>query len=211
MAATCRSTSSKTVPPSPTGSRADGHIRDERRIGYLRGYLGAVQDAILEGVPVRGYFVWSLLDNFEWTLGYGKRFGLVHVDYETQQRRPKDCPTSTPSSPMASPSSGNSGPPSGSCRPRGPANFLLTSENKPCTMRICVSRGCDAAGWRPSVEAGRWGPNEPWRQLHPGRVVLGLIVLVERRGARYWCARSETSSGSSGGPTVLPKSSSPNG
>jgi beta-glucosidase len=68
----------------------DGRIRDERRIGYLRGYLGAVQDAIEKGAPVRGYFVWSLLDNFEWTLGYGKRFGLVHVDYETQERRPKD-------------------------------------------------------------------------------------------------------------------------
>ena len=69
---------------------ADGHIRDERRIAYLRGYLGAVQDAIAAGVPVKGYFVWSLLDNFEWTLGYSKRFGLVHVDYETQERRPKD-------------------------------------------------------------------------------------------------------------------------
>ena len=65
-------------------------IRDEARINYLRGYLGAVQDAIEAGVPVRGYFVWSLLDNFEWTWGYSRRFGLVHVDYETQQRRPKD-------------------------------------------------------------------------------------------------------------------------
>jgi beta-glucosidase len=69
---------------------SDGRIRDERRIGYLRGYLGAVQDAIEKGASVRGYFVWSLLDNFEWTLGYSKRFGLVHVDYETQERRPKD-------------------------------------------------------------------------------------------------------------------------
>ncbi len=74
----------------PDQVEADGHIRDEKRIGYLRGYLGAVQDAIEAGVPVKGYFVWSLLDNFEWTLGYGKRFGLVHVDYETQQRRRKD-------------------------------------------------------------------------------------------------------------------------
>ena len=47
-------------------------------------------DAIADGVPVRGYFVWSLLDNFEWTFGYSKRFGLVHVDYETLERRPKD-------------------------------------------------------------------------------------------------------------------------
>jgi beta-glucosidase len=69
---------------------ADGRIRDEQRISYLRGYLGAVQDAIEAGVPVRGYFVWSLLDNFEWACGYSRRFGLIHVDYETQQRRPKD-------------------------------------------------------------------------------------------------------------------------
>ena len=69
---------------------ADGQIRDADRIAYLRGYLGAVLDAIGRGVPVRGYFVWSLLDNFEWTFGYDKRFGLVHVDYETLGRRPKD-------------------------------------------------------------------------------------------------------------------------
>jgi beta-glucosidase len=68
----------------------DGRIRDERRIGYLRGYLGAVLDAIAAGSPVRGYFVRSLLDNFEWTLGYGRRFGLVHVDFATLERRPKD-------------------------------------------------------------------------------------------------------------------------
>ncbi len=74
----------------PRPGRADGRIRDEQRISYLRGYLGAVLDAIEAGVPVRGYFVWSLMDNFEWTLGYSKRFGLVHVDYETQERRPKD-------------------------------------------------------------------------------------------------------------------------
>ena len=69
---------------------ADGRIRDEQRIAYLRGYLGAVQDAIETGVPVRGYFVWSLLDNFEWAFGYSKRFGLVHVDFATLDRRPKD-------------------------------------------------------------------------------------------------------------------------
>jgi len=68
----------------------DGRIRDERRIAYLRGYLGAVQDAIAAGVPVRGYFVWSLLDNFEWAFGYSKRFGLVHVDFSTLERRLKD-------------------------------------------------------------------------------------------------------------------------
>jgi beta-glucosidase len=69
---------------------ADGRIRDEQRISYLRGYLGAVLDAIEAGVPVRGYFVWSLLDNFEWAFGYTKRFGLVHVDFSTLERRVKD-------------------------------------------------------------------------------------------------------------------------
>jgi beta-glucosidase len=69
---------------------ADGRIRDEQRIAYLRSYLGAVVDAIAAGVPVRGYFVWSLLDNFEWAFGYNKRFGLVHVDFDTLERRPKD-------------------------------------------------------------------------------------------------------------------------
>jgi beta-glucosidase len=74
----------------PDRIEADDRIRDGRRIGYLRDYLGAVLDAIAAGVPVCGYFVWSLLDNFEWGLGYSKRFGLVHVDYGTLERRPKD-------------------------------------------------------------------------------------------------------------------------
>ncbi len=74
----------------PDQVEQDGRIRDHQRISYLRGYLGAVLDAIEAGVPVRGYFVWSLMDNFEWTLGYSKRFGLVHTDYETLERRPKD-------------------------------------------------------------------------------------------------------------------------
>ncbi|HVU79129.1 MAG TPA: GH1 family beta-glucosidase [Gaiellaceae bacterium] len=68
----------------------DGRVHDVERIAYLQGYLGAVSDAIAAGVPVRGYFVWSLLDNFEWALGYAKRFGLVYVDYPTQERVPKD-------------------------------------------------------------------------------------------------------------------------
>jgi beta-glucosidase len=68
----------------------EGRVRDPRRIAFLRDYLGAVQDAIAAGVPVKGYFVWSLLDNFEWSLGYAKRFGIVHVDYATQARIPKD-------------------------------------------------------------------------------------------------------------------------
>jgi beta-glucosidase len=68
----------------------DGRICDEPRIAYLRGYLGAVLDAIAAGVPVRGYFVRSLLDSFEWVFGYNRRFGLVHIDFTTGERRPKD-------------------------------------------------------------------------------------------------------------------------
>jgi beta-glucosidase len=68
----------------------DGRIHDVERIAYLDGYLGAVEAAIADGAPVRGYFVWSLLDNFEWALGYSKRFGIVYVDYPTLERVPKD-------------------------------------------------------------------------------------------------------------------------
>lgn len=69
---------------------ADGRIRDDDRIEYLRAHLLALHDARRQGVDVRGYFAWSLMDNFEWAYGYSRRFGLVHVDYETQQRRLKD-------------------------------------------------------------------------------------------------------------------------
>ena len=68
----------------------DGHVHDPERIEYLTGYLDAVGRACAEGVPVAGYFVWSLLDNFEWSLGYGPRFGLVYLEYPTQERVPKD-------------------------------------------------------------------------------------------------------------------------
>jgi beta-glucosidase len=68
----------------------DGRIHDVERIAFLDGYLDAIERARAEGVPVRGYFVWSLLDNFEWSLGYSKRFGLVYVDYPTLERVPKD-------------------------------------------------------------------------------------------------------------------------
>ena len=67
----------------------NGIVTDHQRIAYFNGHLAAVLRAIEEGVPVAGYFAWSLLDNYEWALGYGKRFGLVHVDYETQLRTPK--------------------------------------------------------------------------------------------------------------------------
>jgi beta-glucosidase len=68
----------------------DGKIHDPRRQSYLREHLGAVSEAMAEGVNVRGYFVWSLLDNFEWGEGYSKRFGIVYVDYPTQKRIVKD-------------------------------------------------------------------------------------------------------------------------
>ena len=68
----------------------DGRVRDQRRIEYHQRHLRAVADAIAEGVDVRGYFAWSLLDNFEWAEGYRERFGLVHVDFDTQHRTPKD-------------------------------------------------------------------------------------------------------------------------
>lgn len=66
-----------------------GEIDDQDRIAYLRAYIGAMQEAIAAGADVRGYFVWSLLDNFEWTWGYGQRFGLVHVDFVDGRRTPK--------------------------------------------------------------------------------------------------------------------------
>lgn len=67
----------------------DGRIEDPLRVAYYRDHLRAVHTAIEQGVDLRGYFAWSLLDNYEWSLGYSKRFGIVHVDYETQQRTPK--------------------------------------------------------------------------------------------------------------------------
>lgn len=68
----------------------DGRIHDERRIAYLREHLAACHRAIEAGVDLRGYFQWSLMDNFEWGHGYAQYFGMVHVDYATQQRTPKD-------------------------------------------------------------------------------------------------------------------------
>jgi len=67
----------------------DGKVYDVDRIMYLRNYLTHLNRATSEGVPVQGYFVWSLMDNFEWSDGYEKRFGLYHVDFKTQRRTPK--------------------------------------------------------------------------------------------------------------------------
>ena len=68
----------------------DGRVQDPLRVEYLRSHLGAVRAALDAGVDIRGYFVWSLLDNYEWAHGYSKRFGIVHVDYATQKRTLKD-------------------------------------------------------------------------------------------------------------------------
>jgi len=73
----------------PDGPDASGRIDDERRIAYLDGHLKAVHAALRAGVPVEGYFVWSLLDNFEWAHGLSKRFGLYWVDFATGRRVPK--------------------------------------------------------------------------------------------------------------------------
>jgi beta-glucosidase len=69
---------------------SDGQIHDPRRIDYLRTYLAGLTEAIAQGVPLRGYFAWSLMDNFEWAEGYSKRFGIVYIDYPTQQRLVKE-------------------------------------------------------------------------------------------------------------------------
>ncbi|MFJ4923742.1 GH1 family beta-glucosidase [Streptomyces sp. NPDC088725] len=68
----------------------DGAVHDAERVTYLQDHLRALSAAVDAGVDVRGYYVWSLLDNFEWARGYGQRFGIVRVDYDTQERTPKD-------------------------------------------------------------------------------------------------------------------------
>jgi beta-glucosidase len=68
----------------------DGQVHDADRVAYLAAHIAAVGEAIAQGVPMAGYMVWSLLDNFEWASGYAKRFGIVHVDYATQKRTVKE-------------------------------------------------------------------------------------------------------------------------
>ena len=74
--------------PDPAQS-TNGAMEDPLRVDYYRGHLRGALDAIRRGVNLRGYFAWSLLDNYEWSHGYSKRFGIVHVDFETQRRTPK--------------------------------------------------------------------------------------------------------------------------
>jgi beta-glucosidase len=69
---------------------SDGAVHDPQRVDYLLDHLAACRDAVSEGVPLRGYFAWSLLDNFEWAEGYAKRFGIIHVDFDSLQRTVKD-------------------------------------------------------------------------------------------------------------------------
>ncbi len=74
---------------NPDFVHLDGQVHDPQRIDFIRRYLRAMKRAIDEGIPVEGYFYWSILDNFEWAQGYKDRFGLVHVDFSTQVRTPK--------------------------------------------------------------------------------------------------------------------------
>ncbi len=77
------------MPRTPTAAATTARSATSSASSYLEQYLGAVARALESGVPVRGYFVWSLLDNFEWAHGYSQRFGIVYVDYPTLERVPK--------------------------------------------------------------------------------------------------------------------------
>ncbi|MBA0569500.1 hypothetical protein Golob_003223 [Gossypium lobatum] len=74
-------------------STTEARLHDEKRVEYFARYLDALSTAIRKGADVRGYFIWSLLDNFEWNNGYTVRYGLHHVDYETLKRTPKSSAT----------------------------------------------------------------------------------------------------------------------
>ena len=74
----------------PDFVHSDGEVHDAARVDFLRRYLWQLRRAANDGIDVRGYFQWSIMDNFEWAEGYEKRFGIVYVDYETQERIPKD-------------------------------------------------------------------------------------------------------------------------
>ncbi|MFC4495984.1 family 1 glycosylhydrolase [Streptomyces ovatisporus] len=78
------------------GPTPDGAVHDERRVRFLHGRPLAARRALEAGVPVEGYYHWSLIDNFEWAMGYRPRFGLVHLDRETQRRTVKDSGLCTP-------------------------------------------------------------------------------------------------------------------
>jgi beta-glucosidase len=72
------------------GPDSNGQVKDVKRIDYLQKHLASLGGSISKGAPVKGYFQWSLMDNFEWALGYEKRFGIIYVDFKTQERIIKD-------------------------------------------------------------------------------------------------------------------------
>jgi beta-glucosidase len=78
------------VDPPTAGTGDDARIHDEQRVNYFRQHLAAVHQALAAGADVRGYFAWSLLDNYEWAWGYTRRFGIVGVNNDTQERVIKD-------------------------------------------------------------------------------------------------------------------------
>ena len=82
--------SPRTGPRTPIPSIPTAVVRDGGRLDYLARHVAAASEALAAGVPLTGYYVWSLLDNYEWSLGYSRRFGLVHVDFDSQRRTPKD-------------------------------------------------------------------------------------------------------------------------
>jgi len=74
----------------PDGVAKDGQVHDQDRLVYLARHVSAAGEALAAGVPLTGYYVWSLLDNYEWSLGYSRRFGVIRVDFDDQRRTPKD-------------------------------------------------------------------------------------------------------------------------
>jgi beta-glucosidase len=67
----------------------NGAVYDSQRMDYINGHFAAVREAINDGANIQGFFYWSLLDNYEWAFGYEKRFGMIHVDFDTLKRTPK--------------------------------------------------------------------------------------------------------------------------
>ncbi len=74
----------------PEGPDENGEVQDHRRVEFLESHIEAVGQAISEGAPVKRYYAWSFMDNYEWAEGYAKRFGIVHVDFDTMKRTPKE-------------------------------------------------------------------------------------------------------------------------
>jgi hypothetical protein len=115
------------------GCTAVGEVYDSDRVMFLRACLTQLQRATPEGVPVDGYLLWSAQDKFEWTAGYGNRFGLIYVDFDTLERTPKlsaECPQRRPGR-TPSCSSGRPNPLAAPTRPRDPSAPLLDARQGP--------------------------------------------------------------------------------